>query len=174
MKTYVKLKNLHTPACLNLHYGTAKQKPKMKRLQRWWNLPKLVTNTILIIFNFSHIFSFIILPFFCWRKKSFLKNALWGNLQYTSAWGMMRRTWGDFYLETWVKINVSMFVYYFVDPDPLLKYYFKKRGQQNGGVGFEIRDIGTSAVYFYFILFCFMFFLDKKWICVLTYQFSSF
>ena len=28
----VKLKNLHTSACLNLNYGTAKQKPKMVEL----------------------------------------------------------------------------------------------------------------------------------------------
>ena len=43
----VKLKNLHTSACLRLNYGTTKQKPKMQRLQRWWNLSKLVTNTLL-------------------------------------------------------------------------------------------------------------------------------
>ena len=40
------LKNLHTSGCLNLNYGTTKQKPKMLRLQRWWNLSKLVTNTL--------------------------------------------------------------------------------------------------------------------------------
>ena len=51
----VKLKNLHTSACLNLNYGTTKQKPKMWRLQRWWNLSKVITNTlaslILVIFQ---------------------------------------------------------------------------------------------------------------------------
>ena len=36
----VKLKNLHISACLKLNYCTAKQ-----RLQRWWNLSKLVTDT---------------------------------------------------------------------------------------------------------------------------------
>ena len=49
----VKLKNLHTSACLNLNYGKTKQ--KSKRLQGWWNLSKLVTNTlaslILVIFS---------------------------------------------------------------------------------------------------------------------------
>ena len=34
----VKLKNLHTSACLKLNYCTTKYKPKIYRLQRWWNL----------------------------------------------------------------------------------------------------------------------------------------
>ena len=49
----VKLKNLHTSAHLNLNYGTTKK--KSKRLQEWWNLSKLVTNTLssLILVFFS-------------------------------------------------------------------------------------------------------------------------
>ena len=51
----VKVKNLHTSACLKLNYGTTKEKPVTQRLQRWWNLSKLVTNTrvglILVIFS---------------------------------------------------------------------------------------------------------------------------
>ena len=31
----VKLKNLHTSVCLNLNYGTTKQKQKKGRVQRW-------------------------------------------------------------------------------------------------------------------------------------------
>ena len=37
----VKLKNLHTSACLKLNYGTTKQ-----IVERWWNLLKLATNTL--------------------------------------------------------------------------------------------------------------------------------
>ena len=34
----VKLKNLHTSACLNPNYGRAKQKPRMRRVLKWWDL----------------------------------------------------------------------------------------------------------------------------------------
>ena len=40
------LKNPYTSTCLNLNYVTTKQKPKMQRLQPWWNLSKLVNNTL--------------------------------------------------------------------------------------------------------------------------------
>ena len=43
----IKLKNLYTSACLELNYGTRKHKPKIRRSQRWWNLSKLMTNTLL-------------------------------------------------------------------------------------------------------------------------------
>ena len=56
----VKLKNLHTLTCLNLIYGTTKQKTKMIKLQRWWDLSKPITSLI--------FFSFIILPTFCWTN----------------------------------------------------------------------------------------------------------
>ena len=48
-------KNLHTSACVNRDYGITKQKPKMQKLQRWWNLSKLATNTVasLIFITFS-------------------------------------------------------------------------------------------------------------------------
>ena len=40
----------------------------------------------------------------------------------------------------------SMFVYHFVDPDLRVKTFFEKEGEaENGGVDFEIGDIGTSA-----------------------------
>ena len=42
-------------ACLNLIYDTAKKKQSMQRVQRWWDLSKLVTNTLtslsLVIFS---------------------------------------------------------------------------------------------------------------------------
>ena len=34
-KVKVRLKNCQTLASLNLNYGTTKQKPKIKRLQKW-------------------------------------------------------------------------------------------------------------------------------------------
>ena len=40
----------------------------------------------------------------------------------------------------------SMCVYHFVDPDQRVKTFFEKyEAAENGGVGFEIGDIGTSA-----------------------------
>ena len=36
----VSLRNIYNSACLNLNYGAAKQKPE------WWDLSKLVTNTL--------------------------------------------------------------------------------------------------------------------------------
>ena len=39
-----------------------------------------------------------------------------------------------------------MFVYHFVDPDLRVKTFFEKDEQaENGGVDFEIGDIGTFA-----------------------------
>ena len=71
----VKLKNLHTSACLNLNNDTTKQKPKMWRLQRRWNLSKLVTNTlaslILVIFQLHNL-----PPPFCWEKNRFSENVV--------------------------------------------------------------------------------------------------
>ena len=42
----VKLKNFHISACLNLNYGTAKQKLKLWSVWRWWELSKFVINTV--------------------------------------------------------------------------------------------------------------------------------
>ena len=40
----------------------------------------------------------------------------------------------------------SIFVYHFVDPDVKVEVIFKKEGTtENGGINFEIGDIGTSA-----------------------------
>ena len=49
----LKLKNLPISTCLKLNYCIAKQK-----LQRWWNLSKLVTDTFA---NFGIVFNSIIL-----------------------------------------------------------------------------------------------------------------
>ena len=39
-----------------------------------------------------------------------------------------------------------MFVYHFVDPDLRVETFFEKdEAAENGGVDFEIRDIGLSA-----------------------------
>ena len=39
-----------------------------------------------------------------------------------------------------------MFVYHFVDPDMRVEMVFRKDGiAENGGIDFEIGDIGTSA-----------------------------
>ena len=64
-----------------------------------------------------------------------------------------------------------MFVDHFVDPDLRLETFFEKDGAaENGGVGSEIRDIGTSAhlywrlkkISFRACLFSYCFFGDKK------------
>ena len=40
----------------------------------------------------------------------------------------------------------SIFVYHFVDPDLKVEVIFRKEGTaENGGIDFEIGDIGTSA-----------------------------
>ena len=100
----VKLKNLHTSACLQLNCCTTKYKPKMWRLQIWWNSSKLVTNTLV---NFGNCFNYIILsPSFCsgknavWKKAISSENTVWEewaipvclgdndkNLGESFAWG---------------------------------------------------------------------------------------
>ena len=56
----VRLKNLHTAACVNLNYVTTKQKPKMYR----WQMVEFIKtcDEYLCKFNFGHMFSSIVLP----------------------------------------------------------------------------------------------------------------
>ena len=65
----VKLKNLHISACLKLNYCTTKQ-----RLQRWWNLSKLVTNTFV---NFGIFFNSIIFSPLSSQEKISSENTVW-------------------------------------------------------------------------------------------------
>ena len=51
-----------------------KQKPKMYRLQRWWNLSKLVTNTLVIFGNF---FNSIIPPLSAQERISIFKISMY-------------------------------------------------------------------------------------------------
>ena len=104
----VKLKNLHTSACLKLNYCATKHKPKLESLQRWCNLSKLVTNTLV---NFGNYFNHIILsPLFLLRKK-YLQKMLFGrNKQFPSVWGIMIRTLGEFCLGAWIKLNIFNFL----------------------------------------------------------------
>ena len=51
-----------------------KQKPKMCRLQRWWNLSKLVTNTLVIFGNF---FNSIIPPLSAQKRVSIFKISMY-------------------------------------------------------------------------------------------------
>ena len=90
------LKNFYTSACLKLNYCTTKRKLKMLRLQRQWNLSKLVTSTLV---NFANFFNSIILsPSFLLRKKYLQKTLFGRNWQFLSAWGIMIKTWESF---TW-------------------------------------------------------------------------
>ena len=44
----------------------------------------------------------------------------------------------------------SIFVYHFVDPDLKVEVIFRKEGTaENGGIDFEIGDIGTSAHWYW-------------------------
>ena len=99
----VKLKNLHTSACLKLNYCATKHKPKLESLQRWCNLSKLVTNTLV---NFGNYFNHIILsPLFLLRKK-YLQKMLFGrNKQFPSVWWIMIRTLGRVLLRGMNKIE---------------------------------------------------------------------
>ena len=67
----VKLKNFHTSGCLNLNYDTTKQKSKMRKVQRWWDLSKHVVNTITNLILV--ILSALQFPphAFCWGKLNF-------------------------------------------------------------------------------------------------------
>ena len=99
----VKLKNLHASACLKLNYYTTNHKPKLERLQRWWNLSKLVTNTLV---NFSNFLNYIILSsLFLLRKKYLQKMLFRSNAQFLSAWGIMIKPGGEFFLGASVKLN---------------------------------------------------------------------
>ena len=96
----VKLKNLHTSACLKLNYCTAKHKPKILRLQRWWNLSKLVTDTFIIIGNF---FNSIILSPLSPQEKHLQKILFGRNGQFLSAWRIMIKIWGRVLLGGMIK-----------------------------------------------------------------------
>ena len=82
----VKLKNLHTSACLKLNYCTTKQ-----RLQRWWNLSKLVTYTFV---NFGIFFNSIILFRLSSQEKYLQKTLFRRNGEFPSAWRIMIKTCG--------------------------------------------------------------------------------
>ena len=84
----VKLKNLQTSACLNLNYGTTKQKPKMQRFQKWWNFIK-TSHQYPRKFNLGHFFSSIILPLFCRGRKRCSEEM--GNFLLPGV--IMIRTW---------------------------------------------------------------------------------
>ena len=88
----VKLKNLHTSGCSKLNYCTTKHKPKMKRLQRWSNLSKLVTNTLVNCGNFFN--SIILSPLFLLRKEYPQKTLFGRNAQFPSAQGIIIKIWG--------------------------------------------------------------------------------
>ena len=70
----VKLNNLPTSAYLKINYCTAKQTKNV--LQKWWNLSKLVTNTLV---NFADLFKSIILcSLSCSGKNIFIKRCSGG------------------------------------------------------------------------------------------------
>ena len=47
-------------------------------------------------------------------------------------------------------VTGSIFVYHFVDPDLKVEAIFRKVGPaENGGIDFEIGDIGTSANWYW-------------------------
>ena len=69
-------------------------------MQRWWNLSKLVTNTLV---NFSNFFNSLILPSSFLIRKKYLQKTLFGrNGQFPSGCGIMM---GGGLLETWVKMS---------------------------------------------------------------------
>ena len=82
----LKLKNLPISTCLKLNYCIAKQK-----LQRWWNLSKLVTDTFV---NFGIFFNSIILSPISSQEKYLQKTLFGKNRQFPSAWRIMVKTCG--------------------------------------------------------------------------------
>ena len=87
----VKLNNLQTSAWLNLNYGTTKQKSKMKSLQRWWNLLKLVTKSltslILVIFfvPVKWVISFCLGERFAWGNERKWKASIFRLTNVSSS-----------------------------------------------------------------------------------------
>ena len=82
----VKLKNLHTSACLKLNYCTTKQ-----RQEKQWNLSKLVTDTFV---NFGIFFNSIIVSPLSSQEKISSKNTVLEEWQFPSAWRIIIKTCG--------------------------------------------------------------------------------
>ena len=99
----VKLKNLHTSACLQLNYSTKKQTKNAKVA----NIVELIKTSDQTLVNFGNFFNYNcnFYPLFLLRKKYLQKMLLWWNGQSQSVWEIMTKTWGEFCLGAWVKLN---------------------------------------------------------------------
>ena len=71
----VKSKNLHSSACLNLNYGTIKQKKNLM-IAKMVELVKTYDQYPCKL-NFGHFFSSIILTPLSWGGNRFSENAVW-------------------------------------------------------------------------------------------------
>ena len=81
----VKLKNLHTSACLKLNYCTTKQTKNVKVAKM---VEFIKTNTLVNFFNSILLSSLFLL------RKEYLQKTLFGrNAQFPSAWGLIIKTW---------------------------------------------------------------------------------
>ena len=76
-------------------------------MQRWWNLSKLVTNTLV---KFGNFFNCIIRshPLSAQEKVS-SENVIGRNAQFPSVWGIIVKTWRRILLEGMSKIEQIQF-----------------------------------------------------------------
>ena len=89
----VKLKNLHTSACLKLNYCTTKQTKNVK-VAKMVEFIKTCTSDTFV--NFGNFFNSTILSLpFLLRKKYLQKMLFTRNQRFPSASGIMIKTWGS-------------------------------------------------------------------------------
>ena len=89
----VKLKNLHTSACLKLNYCTTKQTKNVKVAKMVEFIKTCSSDTFV---NFGNFFNSTILSLpFLLRKKYLQKMLFTRNQRFPSASGIMIKTWGS-------------------------------------------------------------------------------
>ena len=93
----VKLKKIHTSACLNLNYDTTKRKPKIVKMVEFIEICDQYPRK----FNLGHFFSSIVLPFFCWGNIQKRCSGKMSNFLLPGV--IMLRTWGRILLEDIIK-----------------------------------------------------------------------
>ena len=90
---FVKLKKLHTSACLKLNYCTTKQTKNVKVAKMVEFIKTCTSDTFVNFVNFFNS-TILSLPFLL-RKKYLQKMLFMKNQRFPSAWGIMIKTWGS-------------------------------------------------------------------------------
>ena len=135
-----------------------KTETKNAKVSKWWNLSK--HDQCPRKFNFGHFFSSMVLLLSAEEKYIFKKyfsgemnNFLLPGVVMIKTWhrgllgGMSKSEQIQYFDYKRARTVIdSMFVYNFVDLELRVETFFKKEGAvKNGGIDFEIGEIGTSA-----------------------------